>query len=111
MRGPRSSPRGTRAQALLKDPEKKLKFFKLLKQMRESSHSKSADLTEQQKSANRRAMNGEVQRLLGDEVYQKYRAVRVANMPKKKGGGAPAEAKAKGGGKKGKKKGAGAATA
>lgn len=39
---------------------------------------------ESKKNATRRALNGDMQKLLGDAVYQKYRAVRVANTAKAK---------------------------
>ena len=114
------------------DKDKKTKFFGLLKKMREVKNSKDP---EAQRNATRRTLNAEMQKLLGDEVYQKYRQARVANTAKAKGGtstgaaaapAAPASAAAaaaaaykgiagavaakKGGKGAGKKKGAAAAT-
>ena len=50
-------------------------------------------LPEREKNATRRSQNSAMQKLLGDEMYQRYRAVRVANtaklVAKAGGGGAP----------------------
>ena len=60
----------------------------LLKKMREVKNSDAKDTAaEAKKNATRKALNGDMQRLLGDEVYQKYRAVRVANTAKAKAAG------------------------
>ena len=53
--------------------------------------STQASLDESAKNATRREMNSEMQKLLGDEIYQQYRKARVANTAK-------AVAKAKGAG-------------
>jgi len=97
--------------ALITEKEKKPKFFALLKQMREEI----PKLPEAERSEKRRTLNSDMQKLLGDEMYQKYRAVRTANTAKAKGGGStgaqPAKATGlpgKAGGKgKGKGKGSG----
>ena len=66
------------------DSVKKASFFALLKKMRSN---KNAELPEAQKNATRRAQNAEMQKLLGDEVYAKYRAVRVSNTKAAKAAG------------------------
>lgn len=56
--------------------------------MREVKNSDAKGMeAEAKKNATRKALNGDMQRLLGDEVYQKYRAVRVANTAKAKASG------------------------
>lgn len=54
---------------------------------------KNSNTPEIQRNATRRTLNSDMQKLLGDEVYQKYRKVRVANTAKAKvsgsGGTAP----------------------
>jgi len=72
-------------------PSAKSKFFQLLKRMREV---KNSDVPELQKNTTRRAMNGEMQKLLGDEMYQQYRKIRVANTAKAKSSGAAPSAAA-----------------
>ena len=57
--------------------------------MREAKQSTST-IPEAQRNATRRALNSEMQKLLGDSMYQKYRQVRVANTAKGKGGDHPA---------------------
>ena len=103
---------------------KRSSFFKLMKEMRAS---KSSTVSDALKNATRRSQNGEMQKLLGDELYQKYRQVRVSNTGKlgakavgaaaaKSAGAPPVAAKSKGKGKgpgkgKGKGKGSGAPAA
>ena len=63
-------------------PERRKLFYKLMQEMKASKSKQSPGLSDSQKNATRRSFNGEMQKLLGDEAYQKYRAVRVANTAK-----------------------------
>lgn len=73
---------------LIKDGKKKSSFYSLLKKMREVKNSDAKGTeAEAKKNATRKALNGDMQKLLGDEVYQKYRQVRVANTAKAKAAG------------------------
>ena len=63
-------------------PERRKLFYKLMQEMKASKSKQSPGLSDSQKNARRRSFNGEMQKLLGDEAYQKYRAVRVANTAK-----------------------------
>lgn len=72
--------------SLLDGLKKRGEFLSLLHSMRKN---KNAEIPEAQKNQTRRAQNAQMQKLLGDELYTKYRQIRVANT---------AAAKAKGGG-------------
>ena len=54
-----------------------------MREIKNSEATKGSE-AETKKNATRRALNGDMQKLLGDAVYQKYRAIRVANTAKAK---------------------------
>jgi len=68
---------------MLSDDKAKSRFFGLLKKMKNVNK----DVAEPLRNSTRRALNSEVQKLLGDATYQKFRKARMANTAKAKGSG------------------------
>merc|ERR1719313_2108234 len=58
--------------SMIKEKAKKAKFFQLLKQLREV---KNGDLPDAQKNATRKALNEDVRKLVGDDIYAQVQKI------------------------------------